>query len=360
MARLRNKNEEAMRLYDHAVAFARNYGYLQYEALANELAARFYLALAGTKIAGMYMREACRTYRRWGAHAKVKQLEEQYPELLKEHDAHPEEHERIRVSERMENFPPGDEMERDNGLDAYFIDEALETIAKETDIDQLLEKFLAIVMQSVGADRGCLIFEKNGELYVEALKDICSAETVIQTIPLAQVQDLSKAVVQYVARTLETVVINRGEPHGIFASDPYLAESGPKSIASIPLLLQGVPFGVLYLENNVMPGLFDPRHLKVVHLLSTQIALMKKMQSFLEGNTAPTGGGDDADLTERLTERELEVLKLMGRGLSNREIGEKLEMSVNTVKTHIKNIYGKLGVSRRVQAVQRAKEHRLL
>jgi LuxR family maltose regulon positive regulatory protein len=65
-------------------------------------------------------------------------------------------------------------------------------------------------------------------------------------------------------------------------------------------------------------------------------------------------------LVEPLSERELEVLQLIADGLSNREIADKLFISVGTVKTHTHNIYGKLGVSGRTQAVARARELKLL
>lgn len=56
-----------------------------------------------------------------------------------------------------------------------------------------------------------------------------------------------------------------------------------------------------------------------------------------------------------ITARELEVLALMAQGLSNQEIAAHLFLSLNTVKTHISNIFSKLDVQRRTQAVQRAK-----
>jgi LuxR family maltose regulon positive regulatory protein len=65
-------------------------------------------------------------------------------------------------------------------------------------------------------------------------------------------------------------------------------------------------------------------------------------------------------LIEPLTDREREVLGLMAQGLSNPEIARKLFISVTTVKTHAKNIYGKLNVKNRFQAVQRARELNLL
>ena len=65
-------------------------------------------------------------------------------------------------------------------------------------------------------------------------------------------------------------------------------------------------------------------------------------------------------LIEPLSERELEILQLIGEGLSNQQISEKLFLTVGTVKWHINNIYGKLGVRRRTQALARARELKVL
>lgn len=66
--------------------------------------------------------------------------------------------------------------------------------------------------------------------------------------------------------------------------------------------------------------------------------------------------GDDYPLIEGLSERELEVLKYVASGLSNRQIAAELYLALGTVKTHIHNIYGKLGVSSRTQAIIRANQ----
>ena len=66
------------------------------------------------------------------------------------------------------------------------------------------------------------------------------------------------------------------------------------------------------------------------------------------------------DLAEPLTERETEVLRLISVGMTNQEIAGQLVISVATVKRHITNIYGKLGVSHRTQATARANEMNLL
>jgi LuxR family maltose regulon positive regulatory protein len=73
----------------------------------------------------------------------------------------------------------------------------------------------------------------------------------------------------------------------------------------------------------------------------------------------PAGTGPVA-LVEPLTERELDVLRLMAEGLKYKEIAARLFISLNTVRFHVKAIYGKLGVNNRTQAIERARHHRIL
>ena len=61
-----------------------------------------------------------------------------------------------------------------------------------------------------------------------------------------------------------------------------------------------------------------------------------------------------------ISQRELEVLELISNGLSNQEIGERLFVSESTIKTHVSNLFVKLDVKRRTQAVTRAKEWRII
>ncbi|MCB0180259.1 MAG: response regulator transcription factor, partial [Anaerolineae bacterium] len=68
----------------------------------------------------------------------------------------------------------------------------------------------------------------------------------------------------------------------------------------------------------------------------------------------------DQPLVEPLSERELEVLQLLAEGLTNQQIAEKLFVVIGTIKKHTSNIYGKLGVSNRTQAIARARELNLL
>jgi len=70
---------------------------------------------------------------------------------------------------------------------------------------------------------------------------------------------------------------------------------------------------------------------------------------------------NEAELSRlRISSRELEVLQLMAKGLSNQEIAERLFVSLNTIKTHSSNLFIKMDVERRTQAVEKAKRLRLI
>jgi LuxR family maltose regulon positive regulatory protein len=71
--------------------------------------------------------------------------------------------------------------------------------------------------------------------------------------------------------------------------------------------------------------------------------------------TAVPPAPKQAGLVEPLSERELEVLRLIAEGLSNEEAAQRLVLSLPTIKWHASNIYGKLGVKSRTEAVARAK-----
>ena len=82
---------------------------------------------------------------------------------------------------------------------------------------------------------------------------------------------------------------------------------------------------------------------------------------FVDALLADLGQGEAAQpLLEPLSERELEVLRLVANGRSNREIAEQLFVTVGTIKKHLNNVYGKLGVARRTEAVAQARALHLL
>ena len=117
---------------------------------------------------------------------------------------------------------------------------------------------------------------------------------------------------------------------------------------------------MLYFENSFIPGVFTPDRLESLKLLSTQIAYVKRLQSYLKKDSVKDEKKSCSNIIDPLTERETEVLNLIAEGMSNKEIADCLNISVNTVKGYIKIIYDKLGVNRRVQVVIKARELNIL
>src|SRR6202000_2138072 len=87
IARLEGRELDAERLYEQAIRSAHANGFIHNEALANEIASRFYAARGFEKIARMYLKDARYGYLRWGADGKVRQLDEIYPHLREEEPA---------------------------------------------------------------------------------------------------------------------------------------------------------------------------------------------------------------------------------------------------------------------------------
>ena len=131
---------------------------------------------------------------------------------------------------------------------------------------------MGIILQNAGAQKGFLIREIGGGLVVAAEATIDDDQVILSDTPLEEAEGLARAIVNYVARTREPVVLNDAVTEGTFAADPYIAHHQPRSVLCTPLLHQGQLSGILYLENNLATGAFTPDRLEVLELLSAQAA----------------------------------------------------------------------------------------
>ena len=91
-------------------------------------------------------------------------------------------------------------------------------------------------------------------------------------------------------------------------------------------------------------------------IVAAPVALRARVRSVLESAGIAVVFADDEDdmPAEHMTRRERDVLELLGEGLSNRAIAERLGISNHTVKFHVASIYGKLSATTRAEAVRRA------
>ncbi|MBW4682893.1 MAG: AAA family ATPase [Microcoleus vaginatus WJT46-NPBG5] len=267
----------AMKLYDCAIAGAKEQKYIQEEALANELAAEFYLDLGREKIAQTYLTDAYYCYAHWGAIAKVQDLEKRYSQFL------------TRITSRetpgflstLETLlitntktPTATATSHSNVLDLATVMKASLALFEEIVLDKLLDKLMKVILESAGAQQGFLIMEKSGQLVIEAEGSIDREEAIVlQSIPIDSTLNLPAAIINYVEITQRCLVLNNAAHESNFASDPYILTKQPKSILCLPILHKGKRLGILYLENNLSPGVFTPDRLDVLKLLTSQAAI---------------------------------------------------------------------------------------
>lgn len=269
---------EAMDAYDRAIALARENEYLQEEALANELAAKFHLANNRITIAKAYLQEARYGYLRWGARAKVQDLERHYPQLLELRSP--------RTGTRKFDTTESTSTKLE-ALDLETVLKASQAMsatgyanASEILLDKLLAKLMTILIENAGAQTGYLILPTQEEWRVEASVSIGDQKVaVLQSIPLELISAadntpyLPTALINYVARTQESIVLNNAAQFGNFQSEPWIVQHKSKSILCAPLLNQGKLTGIILLQNNLTTSAFTPERIEILNLLSTQAAI---------------------------------------------------------------------------------------
>ncbi|MEG4230973.1 AAA family ATPase [Microcoleus sp. Pol11C3] len=267
-ARVLGDNWQAAKLYDRAIKGARDSGYIQYEALAYELAAEFYLASGMEEIAQTYLKGAHYGYTRWQARAKVENLEARYPQLQVKSAATIGKNTGTSIATTHTTTGAG------TALDLATVIKASQAIAGEIVLEKLLRNLMKIMIENAGAQVGYLLLESHGKLLIEASGAVDGDSiNLLQLIPVESSHLLSLSVINYVSRTHKDVVLNDATREGKFTNDTYIKAHKTKSILCVPLLKQNQLISIIYLENNLVTGAFTPDRLALLKVLSSQAAI---------------------------------------------------------------------------------------
>ncbi|MEH2251301.1 AAA family ATPase [Nostoc sp.] len=267
-ARVLGQLLEAEEFYEQAIQGAKENEYIQEEALAYELAAKFYLARGREKFAQLYMKEAHYCYQRWGATAKANDLETRYPQFFPNS---------LGIANTPIRTTTGTTLKTSSiAFDLATVMKTSQAISSEIELDQLLHSLMQILIENAGAQTGCLLLENAGEWKIEAACELNEGEQVCTTrvmrsIPMAD--RLPESIIQYVIRTHESVILNNATREGNFINEPYIQCHQTQSILCLPLLNQSKLIGVLYLENQLTTGVFTTDQSQLLNLLSTQAAI---------------------------------------------------------------------------------------
>jgi C4-dicarboxylate-specific signal transduction histidine kinase len=149
-----------------------------------------------------------------------------------------------------------------------------QAVAGEIVLEQLVRTLMVIAVEHAGAARGLLILPYGEEhrIAAQARTGREEVEVHLQQAPTTP-SDLPDSLLRYVIRTQESVILDDATVQNMFSEDEYVRQERPRSILCLPLVKQTKLMGVLYLENNLAPGVFTTKRLAMVELLASQAAI---------------------------------------------------------------------------------------
>jgi predicted ATPase/signal transduction histidine kinase/DNA-binding response OmpR family regulator/tRNA A-37 threonylcarbamoyl transferase component Bud32 len=264
LLRYGGKYDQIGELYDKAIQSANENRFLLEEALANELAAKFYMNDNRYKLAALYLMEARDCYHKWGAAAKVKHLEENYPKYLSMSIPGT----RLGTGTISSAADTTSEF-----LDVTSIIKASQTLSGEVQLARLLEKMLHILIENAGAQKSMLIENIDDRLLIQAEGTVDGVSGILQGQPVEEAGKVPLAVINYVARGQKKLVFDNVSKDPNYSLDPYVQKHQPKSAVCFPILIKDRLSAIIYLENNLVEGAFTPARVEVLKTLSSQIAI---------------------------------------------------------------------------------------
>ncbi|WP_392532498.1 AAA family ATPase [Nostoc sp. C117] len=262
---------EAMDYYENSIAKSQENGFLQEEALAYELAGKFYQSLGKELISQTYITKAYYAYIRWGAIAKVKHLELKYAFLVGQTTT------LETSSSKLDKIHLTTTTTTNSSLSDFLDFNAFikfsQAITNEIVLENLLGKLIRILLENAAAQKAVLLLVKDNQLYIEASGNSTdNTVTVLRSIPV-ETYHIPLSVINYVFRTQQYIVLNDAIIAEPFNFDIYIQEFQTKSIFCLPIIYQSRLTGIIYLENQLSSGAFVPERVEVLKVLVSQMAI---------------------------------------------------------------------------------------
>ena len=274
----------AIDYYERAIATAKENGYIQEEALANELAAQFYLDWGKQRVAAGYLQEAYYCYARWGAKAKTDRLEIEYPQLLTQILQKQQvklntldtlaDLDRTVISttqDKTSSNPLSD------SLDLGSLLKAAQALSSTIELNPLLADIARIILTNAGAQKVMLFSPENGQWQLRAMAQLASDGTVevsAKSQPLTSEKiAVPRRLIRYVKNTRESVLIDEAKTEISGIIEGYLLNDKPQSVFCLPLVDRGELVAILYLEHPTTKGAFTRDRQSIIKFLCAQAAI---------------------------------------------------------------------------------------
>ncbi|MBF0297833.1 MAG: GAF domain-containing protein [Oligoflexia bacterium] len=270
LARIENRYNEAQLLYSQAIKVARRDEWMSEEALANNLAAQFYISYEQEELAWLYIRRSYTLYSLWGADGIADIIREKWKSAFVSD---------IELSKNNTSLVASSQLDFDS------IVKISHALTSEMVLVNLLEKFLKIIQENAGGDKCILLLKKDKDkeskkddfstLLVQGEVNINNQEIIsmMKSIKIADYQNIAASVVQYVCNKCQSVVLGNAYLEGDFINDQHIQNKKMKSLLCMPIMRQGNLLGVLYVENNVISEAFTFDRINILNIISAQAAI---------------------------------------------------------------------------------------
>jgi predicted ATPase/signal transduction histidine kinase len=266
---------KAIDLYDRSISGAKTHGFPNEEALANELAAKFYLQWGKSKIAAIYMQSAYYFCLRWGARAKTAQLAQRYPQLLDPIiNAHQTKFDPLVTLARITDSSSQD-LPNSSGLnfDLASVIQSAQALSSTINLAELIKQLSQIILQNSGAESCILVLPDLQDQWQISRSCLVDRELLTTQLPQTPVNssEYPANLIYWVKNTQQSIIFDARQP--IEIPDLYLLEHQPQSVFCLPIVKQEQVLGVIYLEHRHAPDLFTANNKTVVTFLCNQAAI---------------------------------------------------------------------------------------
>lgn len=330
--RVQEKHAKALEAYDQAIQYAQADSLLLDLAISCELAGKFYLTWGKNKIASVYFTDAYYAYSHWGAQIKVDHLETHYSQYLL-----PILYQKTPENTPLEDLDSGTETvtsthnSQPGVLDLETIMKASQVLSEHLHLPQLISTLIQVILENAGAETCVLILRKQEQFVIESVarsqnNTLCvtsfleskpwETETKIPQLLIQSVIDNKVPIIIDDVRRQIQRLLYENEAIPSYWHDPYWQTPGLQSILCTPIQYQGQLIGVLYLENNLMAGVFTPDRLGILQFLCSQAAislenaqLYEKLENYSQ-DLAQTVAEQTQALRQEIYERKLLEEKL--------------------------------------------------
>ena len=159
-------------------------------------------------------------------------------------------------------------------LDLATVLKVSQAVSGELVLEKLVERLLRTALEHAGAERGLLLLPHEGAFtcHAEATTGGGSVSVRLREGPVSPAE-VPASVLRYAARTQEIVLLEDAAAENPFSSDGYIRDRRPRSVLCLPLVKQGTLVAVVYLENSLAPGVFDPARMAVLKVLASEAAM---------------------------------------------------------------------------------------